>query len=119
MPSLMPKSWRRTRTLVALLPALALLLSACGSSGGGSSANAKGTIPQDFDFAGAHFVVSSKEFTENIILGKITVRALRAAGADVQDKTNLQGSTVVREALLERTRSTCIGTTREPDGRST
>ncbi len=95
----MPKN-RRTRTLVALLPALALLLSACGSSGGGSSANAKGTIPQDFDFAGAHFVVSSKEFTENVILGKITVRALRAAGADVQDKTNLQGSTVVREALL-------------------
>ncbi len=91
---------RRTRTLFAVLPALALVLTACGGSSSSGGGKAQGSIAQNFDFSGAHFTVGSKEFTENVILGKITVQALRAAGADVTDKTNLQGSTVVRDALL-------------------
>ncbi len=89
----------RSRGFIALLPVLALMLTACGSSGGKSGGTAQGSIAKDFDFSGAHFVVGSKEFTENIILGKITVQALKAAGASVTDKTGLQGSTVVRDAL--------------------
>lgn len=43
--------------------------------------------------------VGSKEFTEQLILGKITVLALEEAGFDVEDKTGLAGSDKVRMAL--------------------
>ena len=45
-------------------------------------------------------VVGSKEFTEQIILGKIAVLALQDAGYEVDDQTNLGGTSVNREALL-------------------
>lgn len=92
----------RTLRALALVPVLALSLTACNlGSGGGSSAggNTEGSIAEDYDFSGATFTVGSKEFTENVILGKITIDALRAAGAKVNDKTDLTGSTIVREAL--------------------
>ncbi|MGA8116536.1 MAG: glycine betaine ABC transporter substrate-binding protein [Actinocatenispora sp.] len=49
---------------------------------------------------GAKLSVTSKDFTEQILLGKITVLALKAAGADVTDKTNVQGSVNSRKAIL-------------------
>ncbi|BCJ28947.1 glycine betaine ABC transporter substrate-binding protein [Actinocatenispora sera] len=48
---------------------------------------------------GATLSVTSKNFTEQILLGKITVLALKAAGADVIDKTNVQGSINSRKAI--------------------
>lgn len=58
-----------------------------------------GSIARDFDFAGAQFTVGSKEFTEQVILGKIMVYALNAAGAKTTDQTGLSGSTIARSAL--------------------
>ncbi|MGP4102298.1 glycine betaine ABC transporter substrate-binding protein [Nonomuraea sp. KM90] len=43
--------------------------------------------------------VTSKEFTEQLVLGKIAVLALTAAGADVADQTNVQGSVNARASL--------------------
>ncbi|MBO2445878.1 glycine betaine ABC transporter substrate-binding protein [Actinomadura barringtoniae] len=43
--------------------------------------------------------VTSKEFTEQLILGKIAVLALTAAGAKVEDHTNVQGSVTARKSL--------------------
>jgi osmoprotectant transport system substrate-binding protein len=43
--------------------------------------------------------VGSKNFTEQILLGYIAEVALTAAGADVQDMTNIQGSPSARQAL--------------------
>ncbi|MEV5494701.1 glycine betaine ABC transporter substrate-binding protein [Nonomuraea fuscirosea] len=43
--------------------------------------------------------VTSKEFTEQLVLGKIAVVALTAAGADVIDQTNVQGSVNARTSL--------------------
>ncbi|MFC5834109.1 glycine betaine ABC transporter substrate-binding protein [Nonomuraea insulae] len=43
--------------------------------------------------------VTSKEFTEQLVLGKIAVLALTAAGADVIDQTNVQGSVNARASL--------------------
>jgi len=43
--------------------------------------------------------VGSKQFTEQIVLGKIIVEALKANGYQVVDKTNLGGTAVVRKAL--------------------
>jgi osmoprotectant transport system substrate-binding protein len=48
---------------------------------------------------GAKLSVTSKDFTEQILLGKITVLALKAAGADVTDKTNVSGSVNSRHAI--------------------
>lgn len=44
--------------------------------------------------------VGSKQFTEQIVLGKIIVQALEANGYDVVDRTNLGGTAVNRDALL-------------------
>ena len=49
---------------------------------------------------GASISVGSKNFTEEILLGKMTVILLRAAGANVQDLTNIPGSAASREAQL-------------------
>jgi osmoprotectant transport system substrate-binding protein len=43
--------------------------------------------------------VGSKEFTEQLILGQITIQVLEAAGAEVTDQTGITGSSTVREAL--------------------
>lgn len=80
---------RTTRTLFALLAVLALLATACGGDGGGEA---------DGD-DGEPITVGSKEFTESIILGKITVQALEDAGFEVEDQTGISGSATVREAL--------------------
>ncbi|MCA9839017.1 MAG: ABC transporter substrate-binding protein [Trueperaceae bacterium] len=44
--------------------------------------------------------VGSKQFTENIVLGKLIVQALEDAGIAVEDRTNL-GSTQVNRSALE------------------
>jgi osmoprotectant transport system substrate-binding protein len=44
-------------------------------------------------------VVGSKQFTEQIVLGKIILTALEASGYEVTDRTNLGGTAVNRDAL--------------------
>lgn len=56
-------------------------------------------IDETIDLSGASFTVGSKEFTEQLILGQLTMLVLEEAGADVRDQTGLVGSTTVREAL--------------------
>ena len=50
--------------------------------------------------SGSSFKVGSKEFTEQLILGQITIQVLEDAGADVSDETGLVGSNTVRAALI-------------------
>ena len=47
----------------------------------------------------APIVVGSKDFTEQLILGSMTVQLLEANGYQVDDQTGLGGTTVNREAL--------------------
>lgn len=56
-------------------------------------------LAQQVDLSGAHFTVGSKEFTEQLILGQMTIQLLKAAGAEVTDQTGLAGSQTVRTAL--------------------
>ncbi|MFQ5554237.1 MAG: glycine betaine ABC transporter substrate-binding protein [Acidimicrobiia bacterium] len=81
--------------------AFALIAAACGddddTAGGGASA--AGNIA-DYDFSGMDITVSSKNFTEQLVLGEILVQALEAAGATIDNQTNLGGTVVNREALL-------------------
>ncbi|MDQ3166091.1 MAG: glycine/betaine ABC transporter substrate-binding protein [Actinomycetota bacterium] len=45
------------------------------------------------------FTVGSKEFTEQLIMGQITLMALENAGAEVTDETGITGTVNVRKAL--------------------
>jgi osmoprotectant transport system substrate-binding protein len=83
--------------LFALVVALA---SGCGlvsSAGTFTSTNLPdGSKPLD----GVSLVVTSKSFTEGVLLGKITGTYLAAAGADVTDLTGAPGSASSRQAQL-------------------
>ncbi|MBW2200156.1 MAG: glycine/betaine ABC transporter substrate-binding protein [Deltaproteobacteria bacterium] len=52
-------------------------------------------------FAGGPVNVSSKDFTEQVILGKIMVNLLKDRGIPVKDRTSLGGTNVNREALMQ------------------
>lgn len=54
----------------------------------------------DRPLADAPLVVTSKSFTEGVLLGKITATYLAAAGADVTDLTGAPGSASSRQAQL-------------------
>ena len=74
---------------------LTLVLTGCGGDSAPDSAGSGG----DGALAGASLTVGSKEFTESILLGKITALALEDAGAEVEDQTGISGSATVRAAL--------------------
>jgi osmoprotectant transport system substrate-binding protein len=98
----------RGRVLAALTLTGLLAVAACGGGGGGTggatgsaapSAAAGGAVAEANSLEGTDIKVGSKEFTEQLILGQIAVQALQAAGATVEDRTNLVGTPVVRGAL--------------------
>ncbi|WP_420176077.1 glycine betaine ABC transporter substrate-binding protein [Luteococcus sp. OSA5] len=80
---------------------LAGLLSGCGlgTAGGfsprGTLAGPLKSIPP---LEGARISVGSKNFTEQILLGKIAVMLFKSAGATVRDYTNIPGSSSARQA---------------------
>jgi osmoprotectant transport system substrate-binding protein len=94
---------RLWRSLAALF-ALSFVASACGDDDSDSADDgddtAAETVVGSLDLSGMSFTVGSKDFTEQIVLGQILVQALEAAGADVNDQTNLGGTVPNRDALL-------------------
>ncbi len=50
---------------------------------------------------GPTIAVGSKEFTEQLILGQLTILLLEEHGYDVVDNTGLGGTDVLRQALLD------------------
>lgn len=99
------RSRPRHRLAAALAGATALLvlpaLSGCGLvSGSPLTDNVKpGSIGQGEPLDGAQLTVTSKEFTEQIILGSMLGLVFKASGAEVIDRTNIQGSIGAREAV--------------------
>ncbi len=90
---------RLVAVLCALVVAVAML-SGCGlvsSSGTFREASLPGG---DQPLDGADLVVTSKSFTEGILLGKITATYLAAAGANITDMTGAPGSASSRQAQL-------------------
>jgi osmoprotectant transport system substrate-binding protein len=61
---------------------------------------APGSIRPVPELAGVDIAVGSKDFTENQVLGYLAEVALVAAGAEVRDMTNIQGSNSSRQALI-------------------
>lgn len=80
------------------------LTSACGlGTAGGFVPTGKlaGPLADVERFKGADVAVGSKNFSEQVLLGKIAVILLRSAGADATDLTNIPGSASARSAQLE------------------
>ena len=49
----------------------------------------------------AKIAVGSKNFSENVLLGKMAIILLQSAGANVTDLTNIPGSAAARQAMLD------------------
>ncbi|WP_051198279.1 glycine betaine ABC transporter substrate-binding protein [Gordonia shandongensis] len=100
----MSRTHRAPTRIVAALLALVLTgsLAACGLRSGSSLPLPvkPGSITVQPDLDGETITVGSKDFTENVILGYILAFSLAAAGADVRDLTNIQGSNSARDAML-------------------
>ncbi len=103
------RPWR----ILAVLMAFGLLAAACGDDDSGTAANDTSTtasgdtgggggesVAAGFDLSGQSYTVGSKDFTEQFVLGEMIIKALEAAGAKVDDQTNLGGTVVNRDALL-------------------
>ncbi|MGH3086595.1 MAG: glycine betaine ABC transporter substrate-binding protein [Rubrobacteraceae bacterium] len=88
------------RGAVFLLVLAAVIVAGCGGgdAGGGSIAD------HQFRLSGtqrdAQFTVGGEGFTEQEVLGHITIRALEAANATVRDRTGVGGNEEVRQSLL-------------------
>ncbi|MCL2853018.1 MAG: glycine/betaine ABC transporter substrate-binding protein [Defluviitaleaceae bacterium] len=72
------------KKIIAILATLVIFLTACAGGGAASS------------YA---IAVGSKDFTEQLILGQITLQVLAAHGIEVIDRTNITGTENVRAAL--------------------
>src|SRR5699024_7823002 len=44
-------------------------------------------------------VISSKDYTESVLLGKITTKYLESKGYKVKDETGISGQGIIRQAL--------------------
>ena len=90
---------------LALIAALALGISACGSSSSTTSSSSSGgsssadLIQKNPANGKVKLTVGSKNFTEEYILGNIYAQALQAAGYNVDTKLNLGSETVALNAL--------------------
>ena len=93
----------RTRTGLASAAALALLLTGCGLKSGSPLVDEvePGSVGKGQPLKGASLTVTSKNFSENIILGHVMGLVFKAAGAEVLDRTNLPGSISAREAVAQ------------------
>ena len=79
--------------LIGAIAVLTFVVTGCGGGGGG------GGTAGGIDLSDSEFTVGSKEFTEQLILGQITLQALEAAGATVNDQIGLAGTVAARKAL--------------------
>ncbi|MFB6816147.1 glycine betaine ABC transporter substrate-binding protein [Streptomyces sp. NPDC056347] len=94
---------RKVRTGLAGALALALALSGCGLKSGSPMADdvVPGSVGRGEPLHGASLTVTSKNFSENIVLGQMIGLVFKAAGAEVLDRTNLPGSISAREAIVK------------------
>ncbi|WP_267246007.1 glycine betaine ABC transporter substrate-binding protein [Streptomyces sp. PR69] len=94
------------KRFTAAAAALALLafggLTGCGLKSGSPLADdvSPGSVGRGRPLEGASLTVTSKNFSEQLILGQMIGLIFKAAGAEVLDRTNLPGSISAREAIV-------------------
>lgn len=94
---------RRRTSLVALIVLLAASLTGCGLVSSAGTFESTTLSDGETPLEGVPLTVTSKNFTESVLLGKITATYLAAAGADISDMTNAPGSASSRQAQLNGT----------------
>ncbi|MDT0613039.1 glycine betaine ABC transporter substrate-binding protein [Streptomyces lancefieldiae] len=91
------------RRRTSLLPAAAVLavVASCGLTSGSPMVDdvEPGSIGKGRPLEGADLAVTSKQFTEQLVLGAVMGIAFEAAGAEVLDRTGIQGSVGTRAAV--------------------
>ncbi len=90
---------------VGSIATASLILSACSSSSAASSSATTSAAPANsiaanYNLKGANITVGSLNFTEELLMGYITVDALKAAGANVTSKLDIAGVDTIRQAEL-------------------
>jgi osmoprotectant transport system substrate-binding protein len=99
--SLVSRTVRRSLSVAAVAGLLGTAAACGGGGGGGGGGDGKasaGSLASSVDLKGTSIRVGSKEFTEQLVLGKLLALTLKAAGANVKE-TKLVGTPVVRKAL--------------------
>lgn len=96
--------FHRGRVAGATILGLALLASACGSSGGGTKKSASSTSKAK----STPIVVGSEKFSESVIVNEIYARALETKGYKVTRKLRL-GTREIYEPALERGEIDLVG----------
>lgn len=92
---------RSSALLLALLTTMVMTGCGLGTAGGFvPSGKLAGPLAGVSGLKGADLTVGSKNFSEQLILGKIAVILLKSAGATVTDLTNIPGSSSARQAQL-------------------
>ncbi|WP_173317746.1 glycine betaine ABC transporter substrate-binding protein [Streptomyces fulvorobeus] len=78
-------------------------LAGCGLKSGSPMVDEvePGSVGAGEPLRGASLTVTSKNFSENIVLGQMIGLVFKAAGAEVLDRTNLPGSISAREAIIQ------------------
>ena len=97
----MTRRLRRTALAAALLGCLAVSGCGLGTAAGFTPSGRLAGPVQDVNLDGLGISVGSKNFTEQLILGKIAVILMKSAGADVTDLTNIPGSASARYAQID------------------
>ncbi|MFD5060203.1 glycine betaine ABC transporter substrate-binding protein [Streptomyces sp. NPDC058394] len=94
---------RKIRAALVGVLVLTPVLAGCGLKSGSPMADdvVPGSVGQGRPLDGASLTVTSKNFSENIILGQMIGLVFKAAGAEVLDRTNLPGSISAREAIIK------------------
>ncbi len=90
---------RRFRMLALGASVLALVLSACSTGGGGSSAPSAASIGPSQSQELPKVIVGSADFYESALVGEIYAQALEAKGFTVERKLNLGARTLTNDAL--------------------
>ncbi|MEV5881938.1 glycine betaine ABC transporter substrate-binding protein [Streptomyces sp. NPDC052020] len=92
----------RRRACLLLAGVLLSAAAGCGLTSGSPMSDdvEPGTVGRGRPLKGADLTVTSKAFTEQLILGAIMGIAFQAAGAEVLDRTGIQGAIGSREAVL-------------------
>ena len=91
---------RRLATAVAAAT-VPLALASCGLGEQQTTTDVEAGSIDPKALEGVSVTVGSKDFDEQLIMGQLSLLALGAAGADVVDKTDIQGSTAARQALID------------------
>lgn len=99
------RRFSRALATVAVASVTLLALTGCGLQPATAyvPAVAAGSIKKLRLPSGAHVTITSKNFTEQLILGKVAVLAAKAAGFDVTDLTNVPGSVPARDLMTSGT----------------